>query len=40
VAEVFGAGEGAGDFLPYFDHADFALGGVIVERASQVGGEA
>jgi hypothetical protein len=37
VAEVFGAGEGAhgaGDLLPDFDHADFAFGGVVVERAS------
>ncbi|MDP9793377.1 hypothetical protein J2S43_001889 [Catenuloplanes nepalensis] len=41
---MFGAGEGphaAGDFLPDFDHANFAFGRVVVERAvSRVSGKA
>jgi len=42
-AELFGAGERAqtaGDLLPELDHADLAFGGVVVERAAQVAGEA
>ena len=40
--ELAGAGEGAqapGDFLPDFDHADLALGSVVIEGHAGVEGE-